>query len=138
MSPTRWLVLIGLCGVLGGCASSATLKKPAPGGPAVSDLEFVPPRTFEGCPVRLRFHYVEGRMTSGVKGWTLIEGRAGHEEPADTEHPAWSGSLGGQASGDAAIPLTFQSWGTYRYYIQVEDEPGRWSTAPDAHVVVER
>jgi hypothetical protein len=116
------------------------LKEPSPDGPAISGLEFVPGRTIEGCPAVLRFHYdLRGEdMASGVWAWTLLQGRAHGKDATDSMLSAASGSLGGKASGEAAIPFTFPYQGTYRYYLQVRDEAGRWSNALDAGIVVDR
>lgn len=77
-------------------------------------------------------------MTAGARAWTLLQGRARGKDATDSMLPAASGSLGGKASGDAAIPFTFPYQGTYRYHVQVQDEAGRWSNALDAGIVVDR
>jgi hypothetical protein len=132
------VIVIALCTALAACAPRARLKEPSPDGPVISALAFVPARTLEGCRVMLRFHFDArgGEMAAGVKTWMLIRGRAGRDH-ADPVGPASSGSLAGSASGDAAIPVTFHQWGTYRYYVQVEDEAGRWSNALDATIAVD-
>jgi hypothetical protein len=122
MSGPRAVIVIGLCTALAACAPRARLKEPSPDGPAISGLEFVPRRTIEGCPAVLQFHF-DSR---------------GEDMTTDSMLPAASGSLGGKASGEAAIPFTFPYQGTYRYHVQVQDEAGRWSNALDAGIVVDR
>jgi hypothetical protein len=77
-------------------------------------------------------------MTSGANAWTLMQGQARRADAADSMRPAASGSLGGKTSGEAAIPFTFPYEGSYRYYLQVQDEAGHWSNALDAGIVVDR
>ena len=140
MSGPRAVIVLGLCSALAACAPRARLKEPSPDGPAISDLEFVPGRTIEGCPAVLRFHF-DSRAedtASGATVWTLMQGRADGKDATDSKLPAASGSLGGKTAGDVAIPFTFPDQGEYRYHVQVQDEAGRWSNARDAGIVVDR
>lgn len=57
-------------------------------------------------------------------------------DPRDSLRLAGSGLLALKTSGDAAIPVTFPYPGTYRYYVQVEDEAGRWSNVLSAAIVI--
>lgn len=55
---------------------------------------------------------------------------------SDSFRPVGAGLLDRRTSGDAAIPVTFPYAGTYRYYVQVEDEAGRWSNVLNAVIVI--
>jgi hypothetical protein len=87
--------------------------------------------------VALRFHFrsASGEVTRGVRAWTVLAGSA-RGDPRDSLRPAGSGLLGPKTFGDAAIPVTFPHPGTYRYYVQVEDEAGRWSNVLSAAIVI--
>lgn len=140
MSGARAVVMIALCAVVASCTRRSRLQEPSPDGPTISDLEFVPGRTIEGCRMVVRFHF-DSRgdgMPTGIKGWTLMRGRPGRDNAKDPMHPASFGSLGGKTSGVATIPVTFLDPGTYHYYVQAEDEVGRWSNVVDVGIVVDR
>jgi hypothetical protein len=132
------LGLLGLCAALAACAPGTRIPDTSPDGPRISELRFVPDHTSVGCPTALRFHLEspEGRPASGVTSWVLMQGLAASDAPGDALRLARSGPLGGEASGELTVPVTFPSWGAYRYYVQVQDEAGRWSNVLGADVVV--
>ena len=135
---TTWAMMMpGLGLVLTACSAPAALHAAAPGGPAISNLQFDPDHARAGCRVVLRFHFESGGDAApAVTTWALMRGDPLRPDGEDALRAAGSGSLGGRRSGEAAIPFMFPDAGDYRYYVQVEDGAARWSNALDARVVV--
>ena len=113
------------------------MREPSTDGPTISGLVFVPERGLEGCRSLLRFHFEPGKgePARDVTTWTLSAETASGGSSSSLRL-AGSGPLGPKASGDASIGVTFQYRGMYRYYVQVQDEAGRWSNVLSAEISV--
>jgi hypothetical protein len=102
------------------------MESPSSRGPRISRLE-VPDRATAGCPVTIRFHFEAptGGIVRVLAGWALRQRRitaSGYAEvPLDPRLYA------GKTVGEVVAPLTLDRYGTYWYYVQVQDGGGQWS-----------
>jgi len=133
------LVVLGAWLTVAACGHVAKMQTPAPDGPKISALEFLPDRTIAGCPATLRFHFEApaGEIVRAIGAWTLEQDL--RKRTADSGYVVLAvdpGAFSGKKSGEVIAPMTFARYGTYWYSVQVQDRAGRWSNVENDAIVV--
>ena len=131
--------VFGLCLGVAACSPLAKMQEPAPDGPKISALEFLPDHTVAGCPAKLRFRFeaTDAGIVRAIGAWTLKQGRGKATDSGLTVFHVDPEAFSGKRSGEVSVPLTFKRYGTYWYYVQVEDRAGRWSNVMNDAILVE-
>ena len=131
MAAAARLAAMIMAAGLTACGSLVRMETPAPDGPRISGLEFLPVRPLAGCPVSIRVHLdvgAEEAMRAGV-AWLRLSRR--FSGSGYTVLPVQLAP-----SGDVVAPLEPQGSGAYSYRVQIGDQQGRWSNVLSGRVAV--
>lgn len=132
------LIAVGLVISLAGCAAPLQAGLLAPGSPIISNLEFSPERVTAGCSVMIRFRFQdpEGDIVMARAYWSLDQH---NKRVASTRLtlPIELSVFAGKITGEAAARLTPDRYGTYWYYVQVEDAAGHKSNVLREPILVD-
>jgi hypothetical protein len=131
------LAIISLAFGLIGCALPLKGDPPGPDVPRISHLEFIPKRITAGCPVAIRFYFEapNGDLTRAVAYWRLKRRKVVASGYATL--PVEPGVFAGRAYEEVNVPLTLNRWGTYWYYVQIEDAMGHKSNVLYADLLID-
>ncbi len=133
------LPIVALSVSLVGGGHLVKMKTPSPEGPRISQLEFIPDRTTAGCPVKIRFRFdaPNGEIVRAAAGWVLLGHRLRRSDSGYSVLAVEPELFGGKTSGEVTAPLTLNHYGTYRYYVQVEDRAERTSNVLQEAIAVD-
>jgi hypothetical protein len=131
------LAIITLAFGLAGCALPLKADPPGPDVPRISHLEFIPNRITASCPVAIRFDFEapDGDLIRAVAYWRLMRRKVVASGYATL--PVEPGVFAGRPHGEVNVPLTLIRWGTYWYYVQVEDAAGHKSNVRCAALLID-